>query len=165
MSDAHASTGEHKPHVLPLRIYVAVAASLMILTVITVWVSYLDFGIFNIIVAMGVATIKAGLVVLFFMHLKYDEKFNAIVFVGSLAFLAVFFVLTLADTMERGRVDPLERYQIESVPGRPELMEAVREEAVKESGGVTGKKWSWDGSSGQDTTGQEEAGDSGEGGH
>ena len=123
MSHEQATAGARKPHVLPLRVYLGVSVSLLILTVVTVKVSYMDFGLFNIIVAMGVATIKGSLVVLFFMHLKYDEKFNAIVFVGSLAFLAVFLVLTLADTMERGRVDPLEQHQITPVPGRPELME------------------------------------------
>ena len=144
MSHDHAATGEHKPHVLPLKIYLGVAVSLMILTVITVWVSYMDFGVFNIIVAMGVATIKATLVVLFFMHLKYDEKFNAIVFVGCLSFLAVFFVLTLADTMERGRVDPLERNQIELAPGRPDLMEGQGathdDEAIPETAAPAGEE-------------------------
>jgi cytochrome c oxidase subunit 4 len=122
MSDARAS-GEHKPHVLPVRTYVLVGVSLLILTYLTVKVSYMDFGVFNLIVGVGIATVKGALVVLFFMHLKYDETFNKIVFMGCLAFLAVFFVLTLADTMERGKVDPLEAREIVPVPARPELWE------------------------------------------
>ena len=121
--DAHGSGRTHHPHVLPIRIYAVVAAALLILTFVTVKVSYYNFGVMNLFVAMGVATLKATLVVLFFMHLKYDEKFNAIVFVGSLTFLTIFFVLTLADTMERGRVDALETHELVPVPARPELVD------------------------------------------
>jgi cytochrome c oxidase subunit 4 len=113
---AHAAGGEHKPHVLPLRIYLAVAAGLLSLTWLTVWVSYFDIGAFNVVVAMAVATIKASLVTLFFMHLKYDERFNALVFVSAFAFLSLFFVFTLADTARRGEVDPVERGIIQVVP-------------------------------------------------
>jgi cytochrome c oxidase subunit 4 len=125
MSDAHASTREHKPHVLPLRTYIAVGVTLLFLTYVTVKVSYMDFGIFNLVVGLGIATFKAILVVLFFMHLKYDEPFNAIVLVGSLGVLGVFFLLTLADTMERGKVDPVETEVILPVPARPDLMEGL----------------------------------------
>jgi cytochrome c oxidase subunit 4 len=119
---AHGSGGrKHHPHVLPVRIYAGVWLGLLVLTFITVKVSYFNFGIMNLIVAMGVATLKASLVVLFFMHLKYDEKFNAIIFAGSLTFLTIFFVLTLADTMERGKVDPVEAHELVPVPARPEL--------------------------------------------
>lgn len=123
MSHGQASTREHKPHILPVRVYGVIFVALLALTWLTVRVSYMDFGIFNLLVGVAIATIKATLVVLFFMHMKYDEKFNVILFMGTLAFLGVFFVLTLADTMERGRVDPLELHQIEPVPGRPDLME------------------------------------------
>ena len=111
----------HHPHVMPLRIYAGVLVALLVLTVVTVKVSYYNFGVLNLIVAMGVASLKASLVVLFFMHLKYDEKFNAVVFAGSLTFLAVFLVLTLSDTIERGKVDPLEAKTLFPVPARPEL--------------------------------------------
>ncbi len=123
MSHAQAAArGTRKPHVLPLRIYLMVFGALLVLTVITVRVSYFNFGTWNLIVAMAVATVKASLVALFFMHLKYDEKFNAVLFLGSLAFLGIFFVLTLADTMHRGLVDPIKEHEILPVPGRPEFM-------------------------------------------
>jgi len=136
MSDAKASTGEHKPHVLPLRIYVAVGVTLLILTYVTVKVSYMDFGIFNLVVGLGIASIKATLVVLFFMHLKYDEPFNAIVFVGSLGVLGIFFLLTLADTMERGNVDAIEAEVILPVPARPDLMEGLGHGEGSETNGA-----------------------------
>ena len=118
-----AAAQPHKPHILPLKLYFFVAAALLVLTYVTVRVSYFHFGTWNLIVAMGVATIKASLVALFFMHLKYDERFNAVIFVGSLACLGIFFSLTLADTMERGALDPVKAGDILPVPGRPEFME------------------------------------------
>jgi caa(3)-type oxidase subunit IV len=123
MSNEHAAaSAPHKPHVLPLRTYFFVWIGLLILTFITVRVSYFNFGTWNLIVAMGIATVKASLVALFFMHLKYDEKFNGVIFLGSLAFLGIFFVLTLADTLHRGAVDPIEAGEIAPVPGRPEFV-------------------------------------------
>ena len=68
------------------------------------------------VVAMAVATVKASLVVLFFMHLKYDEPFNGLIFVGTLIFLGIFIVLTMADFQERGRVNPIEAREIQPVP-------------------------------------------------
>jgi len=103
-AEAHGNGGrKHHPHVLPVRTYLAVWIGLLVLTVITVKTSYFNFGIMNLVVAMGIATLKASLVVLFFMHLKYDEKFNAIIFAGSLTFLTIFFVLTLAGDRICGR--------------------------------------------------------------
>lgn len=124
MSHDHAAAAKtHKPHVLPVRVYAMVWGGLLCLTFLTVLVSYKDFGVLNLIIAMLIATAKASLVVLFFMHLKYDEPFNKVIFMGCLAFLSVFFILTLADTMERGKVDPLEAHEIVPVPARPELSE------------------------------------------
>jgi cytochrome c oxidase subunit IV len=135
----HPTEGrKHHPHVLPVRMYLSVWIGLLVLTVITVKVSYFNFGVMNLVVAMGVATLKATLVVLFFMHLKYDEKFNAIIFAGSLTFLSIFFVLTLADTMERGKVDPVEAHELVPVPARPELSDRktvhVQEKSPTEPG-------------------------------
>jgi cytochrome c oxidase subunit 4 len=123
MSHAHAAaSGTRKPHVLPLRTYLLVWGALLVLTFITVRVSYFNFGTWNLIVAMAVATVKASLVALFFMHLKYDEKFNGVILLGSLAFLGIFFVLTLADTLHRGAIDPIKAREILPVPARPEFM-------------------------------------------
>ena len=136
---AHENGGrKHHPHVLPVRTYLAVWVGLLVLTVITVKVSYFNFGIMNLVVAMGVATLKASLVVLFFMHLKYDEKFNAIVFGASLTFLTIFFVLTLADTMERGKVDPVEAHELVPVPARPELSDRKTQHVQEQSPTVPG---------------------------
>lgn len=104
-SHGHGSSSHFEPHVLPLKVYFGVWGALLFLTFITVAVSYFDFGPFNLFVAMAVATFKAGLVATFFMHLKYDDKLNAAVFISSLLFIFIFFFLTMADTFTRGVVD------------------------------------------------------------
>ncbi len=81
--------------------YVAVWMALLFLTVVTVLTSYQDYGVFNILVAMLIATLKASLVCLIFMHLKYENKLNQVVFVSSLVFLAVFIGLTASDLLTR----------------------------------------------------------------
>lgn len=91
---------DHKP------VYVKVWLALLVLTAITVTVAYQDYGTWNIFVAMFVATIKASLVMLFFMHLKYDNKFNQVVFGSSFVFLAVFVALTASDLFDRGVEQP-----------------------------------------------------------
>lgn len=60
-------------HIVPYKVYVTVLSILIFLTIVTVWVSQYDFGTMNMVVAMGVASIKALLVALFFMHLKYEN--------------------------------------------------------------------------------------------
>ncbi len=100
------------PHVLPLSLYFTVAGTLFVLTGITVAVSFVHFGEFNIIVAMLIATVKASLVALYFMHLKYDNKLFMAVFLSSLIFLGLFLTLTMTDTMHRGDIDPIKEHPI-----------------------------------------------------
>ena len=104
-SDGHAhgadSHGDEIAHVMPVRMLVAVWAALMVLTVITVAVTSVDLGSrVNLIVAMAIATIKAGLVVTYFMHLRWDRPFNILVFLGSLLFVSLFISMTLFDKSE-----------------------------------------------------------------
>lgn len=106
----------HHPHVLPLKIYFGVAAALLFLTWVTVAVSYFDAGPFQVPIALAVASLKASLVALFFMHLKYEDKFYGLVFVAAFIFLSLFFIFTLADTERRGEVDVLEQGTIEVLP-------------------------------------------------
>lgn len=86
-------------HVVPPRILLGVWAALLFLTIVTVAVTWVDLGALNIWVALGIATVKALLVALFFMHLKYDKPFNSIVLVSSLFFVALFLGLALLDTL------------------------------------------------------------------
>ena len=89
-------------HILPLRIYLGVGAALLLLTAVTVSISFIHLGPFNLVVALSIATIKAILVALFFMHLLYDNKLYLLIFIFALLILATFIILTLFDTMRRG---------------------------------------------------------------
>ncbi len=86
-------------HVVSVPILLAVFAALMVLTYATVAVRGIDLGVWNLLIAMGIATVKAALVALYFMHLRYDKPFNAILFVVGVLFVALFISLTLLDTI------------------------------------------------------------------
>jgi cytochrome c oxidase subunit 4 len=89
-------------HVVPPRVYFAVFAALIVLTATTTAVSFLDLGPWNTVVALGIAFLKATLVVLFFMHVKYSPRLTQIVIAGGLFWLAILLALTLSDFMTRG---------------------------------------------------------------
>jgi cytochrome c oxidase subunit 4 len=78
-------------HTQPIGIYFNVFFSLLILTVITVAVSYIDFGVFDLVVAMGIASVKATLVAMYFMHLKYENPFTLIY--ALIPILLLFFLI------------------------------------------------------------------------
>ena len=82
---------EWEPHALSPGVLLATGVALLILTAITVYAAQVDLGRLNIVVALGIASIKASLVGLFFMHLKYDDRFNSVVLVSAL-FFAVFLI-------------------------------------------------------------------------
>ena len=76
------------------------AVVLFFLTWLTVFVVNIDLGDANIYIAMGIAVVKATFVALYFMHLRWDRQVNSIVFVGSLAAVALFIALAMTDSSE-----------------------------------------------------------------
>jgi cytochrome c oxidase subunit IV len=93
--------GDEIAHVMPVRLLIGVWAALMVLTVVTVTVTSIDLGSrFNLIIAMAIATLKAGLVVTYFMHLRWDRPFHTLIFLGSLLFVSLFISMTLFDKSE-----------------------------------------------------------------
>ena len=102
-SNAQEQHGDDYPivgHLVPMSILVWTTVALLFLTVVTVAVRYVDVGEFNIVIAIGIAVLKATLVALFFMHLKWDRPFNQIVFVACMAFVVLLIVLTVLDTSQ-----------------------------------------------------------------
>ena len=93
------SEHEHHPS---LSIYFAVFTALMVLTGVTVWVAFIELGTLGDIVAISIASIKATLVMLFFMHLKYAEKLTWVVMIASFVWLAILLGITLSDYLSRG---------------------------------------------------------------
>ncbi|MCB9523561.1 MAG: cytochrome C oxidase subunit IV family protein [Myxococcales bacterium] len=108
MSAEHTAHGEgHHHHITPLSHYFAVFGALLVLTAVTVWIAQFHFGAANTLIAMLVATIKASLVALIFMHLLYDDRLNSLTFLFGLLFVALFFIFTLTDVYTRGFIDPV----------------------------------------------------------
>ena len=92
-------------HIVPIKFLVFICCILLFLTAVTVWVSRYDFTEINIaemgiIMALAVATVKATLVGLYFMHLRWDRAFVGFIFVGSILFVVLFIGIALTDTME-----------------------------------------------------------------
>ena len=84
-------------HIVSPKIYAVIFLSLMAGTAITVYAAFQNYGKFNIVIALGIATIKATLVVLYFMHARYSPKRTQLVIVCSVFWLAIMLALTLAD--------------------------------------------------------------------
>ncbi|MGE5235261.1 MAG: cytochrome C oxidase subunit IV family protein [Acidobacteriota bacterium] len=86
-------------HIVPVKVLVSVWAALMVLTILTVEATRVDLGSFNLWLAMLIATMKGSLVVLYFMHMRYDRPMNAIVFITALLFVTLFVSLALMDSL------------------------------------------------------------------
>jgi cytochrome c oxidase subunit 4 len=100
--DHETYTGHAAPHhQSSLVSYFAVFATLMLLTVLTVWISRVDLGAMNTAVAMAVAVIKATVVILWFMHVIHSPRLTWIVVICSFLWLAVLFVLLFSDYLTR----------------------------------------------------------------
>jgi len=110
LDDAHS-------HAVPLRILAAVWGTLMILTWVTVSATNFDLGNLNIALALGIAVVKSSYVALYFMHLRYDRPFNAIILICALSFVALFIGLALLDTTQ---------YHSDLIPGYAPEIEASR---------------------------------------
>jgi len=95
-------------HVASVRLLLAVWVALMLGTWLTVSASNIDLGPFNIWVGLAIATGKAVLVTLYYMHLRWDKPFNAFVFLIAVSFLLLFIGITTMDTTH---------YQVDVIPG------------------------------------------------
>ena len=103
MSDDHSAHGddEHIAHILPAKMLIAIFVALIALTFITVSVHNMHLGTdVGLIAAMVIASIKAALVMLVFMHLFWEKLFNVVVFVASFLFVLLFLALAIADRAE-----------------------------------------------------------------
>jgi cytochrome c oxidase subunit IV len=96
----HAPPTAH--HVVPVRVYYAIFATLMALTGITVAVAYVDLGAMNAVVAIVIACFKAMIVVLYFMHVKYSTRLIKLTVIAGLYWMVILLGLTLGDYLTRG---------------------------------------------------------------
>ena len=93
--DAHHGLG----HVVPVKILLATFGALMVFTIATVAATKVNFGYtFNLAIAMAIAAVKATIVVLFFMHLRWDKRFHSVVLIGGLLAAVLFVGFALMDS-------------------------------------------------------------------
>ena len=102
---------KHEHHITPLSIYISVFAALLFCTFLTLLTarpdifhidpSWFDFGSFNIVLAMLIASFKASLVLMIFMHLLYDNKLNMALILGSVLCVGIFISITMLDVNKR----------------------------------------------------------------
>ena len=96
-------------HVSPKRVYYTIFGCLMVLTAVTVGVAFVNLGALNFSVALSIAIVKATLVILFFMHVKYSSRLTKLIVGTGFFFLLVLFTLTLTDYLSRGWATALTR--------------------------------------------------------
>jgi len=91
------AAGDHDTHLVPLQLFVAVWAALIVLTLVTVGASFLDLKQMAMFTALLIATVKCTLVILYFMHMRWDHPILAWFLVACLLTYATFVALTFAD--------------------------------------------------------------------
>lgn len=111
VTDQIADTHESSHHIVPVKTYVIVILSLMVLLIITLGAAAVDFSAMvpnnpffaalNIIIAMTIAVIKAVIIILFFMHVRYSSKLVWVFAGAAFYWVVILFVLTMTDYMSR----------------------------------------------------------------
>jgi cytochrome c oxidase subunit 4 len=89
-------------HIVPIRIYVAIFVTLLVMTAITTAVAFVDLGPLNVIVMLAIAFFKASLVILYFMHVRFTNRVTQLAAASGFAWLLIMFTLTLSDYVTRG---------------------------------------------------------------
>jgi len=96
-----AAHTDNTHHIVPVPVYLAVFAALIVGTIVTTLVAYIVLGQFNVGVALIVAVCKATLVVLFFMHVKYSPRLTKLVVISGIFWLIILLTLTETDLLTR----------------------------------------------------------------
>jgi cytochrome c oxidase subunit 4 len=89
-------------HVAPKSLYYAVFAALIVGTLLTYAAARVDMGALNNVVMLTIALIKAGLVILFFMHVRWGTRLTWLVVLSGFFWLLILLTITMADFLSRG---------------------------------------------------------------
>lgn len=90
-------------HIVPVRVYIAIFLALLVGTALTVVAAFYDFPWrLNTVIALTIASVKATLVVLYFMHVRYSTRLVWVIIGSALFWLAIMFALTFSDYVTRG---------------------------------------------------------------
>src|SRR3954463_8748027 len=92
-------------HVAPKSMYYAVFAALIVGTAATVGIAFIDLGAMNNVAMLGIAMVKALLVILFFMHVRWSTRLTWVVVAAGFFWLLILFTLTMTDYFSRGWVE------------------------------------------------------------
>jgi cytochrome c oxidase subunit 4 len=123
-------THTHAHHGGP-RIYTANLFALLFLTIITVAAASFNFGAANVVIALAIASVKAILVGLFFMHLIWDKPVNAIILVAAFLFLGIFVMFDFLDVDSRVNFQPRNMTPMENATPVPDSMNPLKTAAPK----------------------------------
>ena len=120
---SHTESGKH--HGGP-KIYTANLFALLFLTILTVAAASFDFGSANVVIALAIATMKATLVALIFMHLIWDKPVNAIIAAAGFLFLGIFLMFDFIDVGSRINFQPNNLPQMQNATPAPDSMNPLK---------------------------------------
>ena len=123
-SEAHAHHGGPK-------IYTANLFALLFLTIITVAAASFNFGSANVVIALAIATVKATLVAMFFMHLIWDKPVNSIIAIAGFLFLGIFLMFDFLDVTSRNVYPPRNMPNMENATPAPDSMNPLKTPAPR----------------------------------
>ena len=113
------------------KIYTANLFALLFLTIVTVAAASFNFGSANVVIALAIATLKATLVALFFMHLVWDKPVNSIIAIAGFLFLGIFLMFDFLDVGTRVNLQPRNMPQMENATPVPDSMNPLKTPAPK----------------------------------
>ena len=129
-SDTESSTHAGDAHGGP-KTYTAVLFALLFLTILTVAAASFNFGSANVVIALAIASMKATLVALFFMHLVWDKPVNAIIAIAGFLFLGIFLMFDFIDVSSRVNYLPNNMPQMENATPPPDSMNPLKTPAPR----------------------------------
>jgi len=118
-------TEPHAHHGGP-KIYTANLFALLFLTIVTIAAASFNFGSANVVIALAIASVKATLVALFFMHLVWDKPVNAIIAIAGFLFLGIFLMFDFLDVTSRVNYLPNNMPQMQNATPAPDTMNPLR---------------------------------------
>jgi len=125
-SHTESSTHDAGQHHGGPRIYTANLFALLFLTILTVAAASFNFGSANVVIALAIASVKATLVALFFMHLVWDKPVNSIIAIAGFLFLGIFLMFDFLDVTSRVDLTPRNLPNMENATPAPDSMNPLR---------------------------------------
>jgi len=121
-NETHSQHSESQAHHGGPKVYTANLFALLFLTIVTVAAASFNFGSANVVIALAIASVKAALVALFFMHLVWDKPVNSIIAVAGFLFLGIFMMFDFLDVGTRVNLQPRNVPNMENATPVPDSM-------------------------------------------